>query len=116
MVEVAKYKRTLSVYLIAFWMVINVLLMLLMLPADYVDLNNWIELALWLSSIAGLLSMRKWGAAFVIFTLCYTLSTSAGILIYYYAYPQIWLNAVRVIINVPIIIYMFRNMFAGRFR
>ncbi len=116
MVEVAKYKQTLSVYLIAFWMVINILLMLLMLPADYVDLNNWIELALWLSSIAGLLSMRKWGAAFVIFTLCYTLSTSAGILIYYYTYPQIWLNAVRVIINVPIIIYMFRNMFAGRFR
>lgn len=33
-------------------------------------------------SIAGFLSMKKWGAAFATFTLCYTLSTSVNILIY----------------------------------
>jgi hypothetical protein len=54
--------------------------------------------------------MRKWGAAFAMFTLCYTLSTSVGIIIYY----QVWLNAVRVVINVPVIIYMFRSMLAGK--
>ena len=97
-------------YVIVFWMIINITLMLMMLPDDFMDLNNWIELALWSSSIVGLLSMKKWGVAFVIFTLCYTLSTSVGILIYY----QIWLNAVRVIINLPIIICMFRCIFAEK--
>jgi hypothetical protein len=53
-----------------------------------------------------LLSMKKWGAAFALFTLIYTLSTSMGILIYY----QVWINSLRVIINVPIIIYLFRKI------
>ena len=48
-------------------MVINIVLMLLILPEDYMDLNNWIELGLWTISIAALLSMKKWGIAFVIF-------------------------------------------------
>ncbi len=100
MSEAVKSNRTLTIYLIVLWTVANVLLMLLLLPGDYMDLNNWIELALWLFSIAGLLSMKKWGAAFRTFTLCYTLSTSVGILIYY----QVWLNAVRVVINLPVII------------
>ena len=47
-------------YLIVVWMAINILIMLLMLPSDYMDPNNWIELVLWASSIAGLLSMKKW--------------------------------------------------------
>ena len=73
------------------------------------DLNNWIELGLWSTSIGALLSMKKWGFAFVIFVLSYTLSTSVGIIIYY----QIWLNAIRVIINLPLIVYMFKLVFNG---
>ncbi len=99
----------LATYLIVIWMMINILLMIAMIVSgDEEDLNNWIEIALWTFSIVGLLSMKKWGAAFAIFTLCYTLSTSMGILIYF----QIWLNAVRVIINPVIIIYLFRTIFA----
>ena len=86
--------------------------MMLLIANGEEDLNNWIEIAFWTISIAGVLSMKKWGAAFATFTLCYTLSTSVGILIYY----QIWLNAVRVIINVPVIVYMFRSIFAGKFK
>jgi hypothetical protein len=92
-------------------MIINIILMIIMLPEDFMDLNNWIELGLWITSIIGFLSMKKWGIAFTIFTLCYTLSTSVGIIIYY----QIWLNALRVIINVPIIIYIFQKLFNSRF-
>jgi hypothetical protein len=41
------------------WMTVIILLMLMLLPQDYMDLNNWIELGLRVSSIAGLLSMKK---------------------------------------------------------
>lgn len=84
--------------------------MLMMLPEDFMDLNNWIELALWTASVFALLSTKKWGTAFLIFTLCYTLSTSVGIIIYY----QIWLNTIRVIINTPLIIYLFNKLFASK--
>ena len=100
-------------YAIAVWMALNILLMILMIAnGDVEDLNNWIEIAFWTISIAGVLSMKKWGAAFATFTLCYTLSTSIGIIIYY----GIWLNALRVAINVPVIVYMFRSIFAGKFK
>ena len=112
MVNPLKTEKKSTTYLILVWVIINTVLMLLMLPEDFLDLNNWIELVLWSSSIVGLLSMKKWGAAFVTFTLCYTLSTNVGILIYY----QIWLNAIRVIINVPLIVYMFRRIFADEFQ
>ena len=104
--------RDLIVNVILIWMAVNVLLFLLLLPSDYMDLNNWIEISLWITSIGGLFSVKKWGAALATFTLCYTLSTSVGILIYY----QIWLNAVRVIVNLVIIIYMFRSIFDGKFK
>jgi hypothetical protein len=104
--------RDLIVNVILIWMAVNVLLFLLLLPSDYMDLNNWIEISLWITSIGGLFSMKKWGAALATFTLCYTLSTSVGILIYY----QIWLNAVRVVVNLVIIIYMFRSIFDGKFK
>ena len=103
-------KLTLVTYSIVFWMVINIVLMLLLLPSDYMDLNNWIELGLWALSIGGVLSKRKWGYAFAIFALSYTLSTSVGIIIYY----QIWLNGIRVIINVPIIAYLFKLVFGEK--
>ena len=93
-------------------MAVNVLLMLMLLPEDYMDLNNWIELGLWASSIAGLLSMKKWGAALTTFTLIYTLSISVSIVIYY----QIWINVIRIIINAILTAYMFRSIFANKFK
>ena len=105
-------KLTLSTYLIAVWMALNIVLLLMLLPADYVDLNNWIELGLWLASIPALLSMKKWGAALAVSTLIYTLSTSVSIIIYY----QVWPNAIRVAINAVVIIFMFRNIFENKFK
>ncbi len=96
-------------------MTINAVFMVLELTifGDTADLNHSIELVLWLSSIAGLFSMRKWGEALSIFTLCYTLGTSMSIMIYY----SIWLvNAPRVIINASITAYLFRRLFAGKFK
>ncbi len=102
-------KRSPVMFAIAFWMAINIILMITLIAnGDVQDLNNWIEIGLWVISIPALLSMKKWGTAFAIFTLIYTLSTSMGILIYY----QVWINALRVIINIPIIIYLFRRIFS----
>ncbi len=100
-------KRPQLFFAIAFWMVINVFLMITLIAnGDMQDLNNWIEIALWAISIPALLSMKKWRLAFALFTLIYTLSTSMGILIY----SQVWINALRVIINAAIIIYLFRKI------
>ena len=108
-----KTNRSTIFYAIVGWMIVNILLMVTLIASgDVEDLNNWIEIALWAISIPALLSMKKWGVAFTIFVLVYTLSTSVGILIYY----QIWLNAIRVIINVPIIIYLFNALFHGKFK
>jgi len=102
-------KRPAVMFAVAFWMAINTFLMVTLIAnGDWQDLNNWIEIALWATSIPALLSIRKWGVAFVLFTLIYTLSTSMGILIYY----QVWINALRVIINAAIIIYLFRRIFS----
>ena len=106
-------KNRLALIAIAVWAVINILLMaLLTLSGDVQDLNNYIEIALWAIFVPAVLSARKWGAAFGIFVLIYTLSTSMGIIIYY----QVWLNAVRVIINIPAIIYLFKALFEGKIR
>ncbi len=94
-----------------------VIIILSLLGGDLADLNNYIEIALWLSSIAGILSMRKWGAALSIFTLSYTASTSMNNLIYYLAIdPDLWPNAVRVAINIPIIVYLFSGLFKAKFK
>lgn len=105
MTETIKSNRTVIDYLIVLWMIVNVILMLLLLPNDYMDLNNWIELVLWGCSIVGFLSTKKWGIALTLFTLIYTLSTSVSIIIYY----QVWLNAVRVAINAALIVYLFHK-------
>ena len=106
-------KRSTILYAIAAWMVINIFLMvIILLGGDVQDLNNWVEIALWVTAIPALLSTKKWGAAFAIFVLIYTLSTSVGILIYY----QVWLNAIRVAINIPAIIYLFKTLFEGKFK
>ena len=115
MSETSKPKTPLAAYLIIAWMVINAVFMVLELTVfgDAADLNNSIELVLWVGSITGLVSMRKWGVALATFTLCYTLSTSMGNIIYY----GIWaVNAPRVIINAVAILYLFRSMFAGKFK
>lgn len=49
-----------------------------LLSGDTADLTTWIEIALWITSIAGVLSMKKWGFAFANLTLSYTLSTSSA--------------------------------------
>lgn len=105
-------KRTPIIYALVAWAVINIILMaLLTLSGDVQDLNNYIEIALWTLTIPALLSGRKWGAAFAIAVLMYTLSTSVGILIYY----QVWLNAVR-LINIPAAVLLFKALFDGKFR
>jgi hypothetical protein len=105
-------KRTPIIIALSVWSIINILLMaLLILSGDWQDINNWIEVALWTLSIPALLSGKKWGAAFAIAVLMYTLSTSVGILIYY----QVWLNAVR-LINIPAAIILFKELFDGKFR
>jgi hypothetical protein len=109
----SQIKRVIPIYITVVWMAVNILLMVtLIVSGDQADLNNWIEIAFWALSIAGLLSMKKWGAAFAVFTLCYTLSTSMGILIYY----QVWINALRVAVNIPLIVYLFQELFAGKFK
>ncbi|HSV49085.1 MAG TPA: hypothetical protein VLH35_02125 [Candidatus Acidoferrales bacterium] len=76
-------KISITLYAIAGWMGVNILLMAtLLLSGDVQDLNNYLEIALWIASIPALLSARKWGVAFAIVVLIYTLSTSMGILIY----------------------------------
>lgn len=103
--------RKLFVYPIVVWMILNILIMTLsLLSRDTADLNNYVEIVLWVGSIAGVLASRKWGYAFAIFTLSYTTSTSVGNVIYY----GIWINAIRVIINIPIIIYLFRKLFEDK--
>lgn len=112
-----KTKRSPIIYAITVWMIINILILALsILGGDIADLNNWIEISLWIISIAGVLSMRKWGAAFAIFALSYTLSTSVSKLIYYLAInPDLWPNALR-LINIPIIIYLFKSIFDGKLK
>jgi hypothetical protein len=105
-------KRTPIIIALSIWAVINILLMaLLILSGDVEDLNNYIEIALWTLTIPALFSGKKWGAAFAIAVLMYTLSTSVGILIYY----QVWLNAVR-LINIPAAILLFKALFDGKFK
>jgi hypothetical protein len=111
-------KPSLVIYGIVVWMILNILLMAsILLSGDWADLNNYIEIALWALSIPALLTLRKWGAAFALFTFIYTLSTSVGILIYYLAVdPAVWPNTIRVIINIAAVIYLFRALFKGKFK
>ncbi len=106
-------KNKLALITIAAWAVINILLMfLLTLGGDVQDLNNYLEIGLWIAAVPAILSARKWGIAFAIFVLVYTLSTSMGIIIYY----QVWLNAVRVVINIPAIIYLFKVLIENKIK
>jgi hypothetical protein len=119
--EAFKPKRTLGIYLIITWMAINAILFLILIPGDQSDLNNYIEPILWVASIAGLLTMRKAGAAFATSVLNITLSTSTfNVLIGYYTStlgePFAPINALRIIINAIAIIYLFKLIFANKFK
>ena len=97
-------------------MALNVALFILLIPSDYQDLNNYIELMLWIPSIAGLWLMKKWGAALTIVTLCVTLGTSMGIVIYYPSFEAYALvNSLRIVVNVVGVVCLFRLVFAGKF-
>jgi hypothetical protein len=111
-------KRSTVLYAITAWIIVNIILMtLILLGGDTADIVNWIELSLWILSIPALLSLKKWGLAFTTFTFIYTLSTSVEILVHYLAIqPSVWPNIIRVIINIPIIIYLFRAIFKGKFK
>jgi hypothetical protein len=102
-------------------MILNIILFALMLPQDSTDINNYIELILWATSIAGLLSMRKAGVALTICILCITLSTSMGIiLLAYYAgaigQAVTYVNALRIAVNLAAVVYLFKGIFAGEFK
>jgi hypothetical protein len=74
--ETQKPEKSLALYLLVIWMIINVLLFLAMIPGDPQDLNNYIEVILWIPSIVGLLMMKKWGATLTVAVLGITLGTS----------------------------------------
>ncbi len=119
--ETVKPERPIPIYLIAVWMVVNIILLLSMIPHDPNDLNNYLEPILWLPSLIGLLLMRKWGAALSIAVLCITLGTSMwNVLLAYYtntlnlAFAPI--NALRIAVNAIVTIYLFTLIFAGKFK
>jgi hypothetical protein len=120
MSEKQKPTKTPSIYLIIAWMTINLIMMILLIPGDSADVNNYIELILWAAAIMGLWSMKKAGAATATTVLCITLSTSMGIvLLAYYSNlmlePVAYINTLRIAINTAIIVYMFKNIFANKF-
>jgi hypothetical protein len=103
-------------YLTVAWMVINAVFFALEVTVfnDSADLNNSISLVLWIVSIAGLLSMRKIGAAITLFTLTYAFSFNIFNCIYY---PEvIVLNGASAIINAAAITYMFKSIFQNKYR
>jgi len=102
-------------------MIVNIAVFALLIPGDSTDLNNYIEPILLGISIAGLFSLKKAGAAFATATLCISLSTSMGIvLLAYYqnlmTEPVAYLNILRIILNAVSIVYLFKLIFANKFR
>ncbi len=94
-------------YAIIAWMAINVAFMALELTVfnDAADPNNSILLVLWVLSIVGLLSARRFGAAVAIFTLVYAFAFNAFNLLYFG--PSIaLLNGVSAVVNAVAIVYM----------
>ena len=91
-----------------------------MIPGDPQDLNNYIEVILWLPSFVGLLMMKKWGAALTVSVLGITLGTSMGnVLLAYYTdtmhEPFAPVNALRIVVNAVAIVYLFKNIFSNKF-
>jgi len=117
----AAASRALGVYAVLAWMILNVILFAMMIPSDAADLNNYIEVVLWVCSIAGLLLGKRWGGALAITVLGVTLGTSMGnVLMAYYTGTLGLLfapvNALRIVANAVAIAYLFRCVFRGDFR
>jgi hypothetical protein len=103
------------------WMGINVMMLVYMTLTHPEELNSFIEMMLWIPSIAGLWLMRKWGAALTAAVLCITLGISmANLLRTYYSSPTqltfVPVNALRIILNVAAFVYLFKCIFANKFR
>ncbi len=121
MTEPTKQKKPVGIYLVIVWMIFNTIMLLLLIPGDPTDLNNYLEPILWVISIAGLLSFRKAGIAFATTILTFTMSTSVfNVLIAYYsgflAEPVGYINALRVVLNAIAVVYMWRLVFAGKLK
>jgi hypothetical protein len=104
-----------GIYAILVWMLFNTFFYALELTIfnDVADLNNSIMLILWVLSIVGLSLMRKWGAALTTFTLIYAFAFNTFNIIYYSIYL---LNGLSAIINAIATVYIFKSIFASRFR
>ncbi len=113
--KIAENKRPLGIYAVLAWMIFNAIFYALELTIfnDAADLNNSIMLVLWVLSITGLISMRKIGAAIATSTLIYALAFNTFNVIYYSVYL---LNGASLIINIIAAIYMFRIIFANKFK
>jgi hypothetical protein len=114
--ELSKTKRPVGILLVLAWMVLNLLLLAIMIPGDSADVNNYVEVILWVASIGWLVTMKKAGAAFAIAVLCITLGTSMfNVLIGYYTNTFgelfVYVNVLRIAVNAAIVIYMFKNVY-----
>jgi hypothetical protein len=119
--EVQTPKKPLGVYLIMLWMAINILLLIAMILRHPEELNSFIEVMLWIPSIAGLWLMKKWGAALAVAVLCITLGISMGNLLLVYRSSTMQLtfvpvNTLRIILNAAASAYLFKCIFANRFK
>ncbi len=112
----SKTNRTVAVYAIIAWMVINAIFMVLELTVfgDSEDLNNSILLILSLVSIAGLASMRKAGVALATFSLTYAFAFNAFNVIYFHPTATL-LNGTSAIINGIAIVYLFKSILQNKF-
>jgi len=118
--KVSNSKRPLGIYLVLFWMVINVIMLVYMTLTHPEEPNSFIELLLWVPSIAGLWLMKKWGAALSAAVLGIALGISLGSLLLTYNSSTAQLtfvpvNTLRVILNAVAFVYLFKCIFANKF-
>jgi hypothetical protein len=64
--------------------------------------------------------MRKWGAALAVAVFCVALGISVGnVLLAYYSAPQLRflpVNALRIVLNAVSAVYLFKCIFADKFK
>jgi hypothetical protein len=118
MTEAPKQKRPLGVYPVILWMAINVFLLLNMTLSHPEQPDSYIEVALWIPSIAGLWLMKKWGVALSAAVLCIALGISMGNVLSAYYTAQLAfvpVNTLRIILNAAATVYLFKCVFASKF-
>jgi hypothetical protein len=112
----AKTTRTLAIFSVVAWMIINVIFFGLEITVlnDAADLNNSILFVLFILSTIGLLSIKKAGAALTLFTLIYAFSFNSFNVLYF---PEVrLLNGISAVVNLAAIIYMFIIIFQNKFK